>query len=68
MAKSFESTALRALARSESLRATVPAPVAALLGIGPGDVIVWTVEPGTATITVSKKGEASGAVKESKRR
>jgi bifunctional DNA-binding transcriptional regulator/antitoxin component of YhaV-PrlF toxin-antitoxin module len=68
MAKSFESTALRALARSDSLRATVPAPVAALLGLEPGDAIVWSVEPGTGVITVSKKRGESPAPKESKRR
>lgn len=68
MAKSFESTAVRALARSDSLRTTIPAPVAALLGVEPGNVLVWSVEPGTGKIGVEKKGGENPPAKDSRRR
>lgn len=40
--------------KSESLRLTIPAAVAALLGLRAGDSVVWSVEPGTGRTTVSR--------------
>ena len=62
MARTFESKAVRAIERSDSVRTTVPAPVAALLGVEPGDRLIWTVGPGTGRVSVSKgEGGAAGA-------
>ena len=66
MAKEFESKAVQSLDRSKSIRTTVPAPVAALLGLEFGDVIVWSVEPGTGRITVSTVGGRPTGKKSSK--
>jgi hypothetical protein len=60
MAKEFESTAVQSLDRSKSIRTTVPAPIAALLGLEFGDVLLWRVRPGTLEVTVSRSpGEKS---------
>lgn len=61
MAKSFESKAVRVLARSGSVRSTVPAPIAALLGVEPGDTLVWEVEPGSGRIVVTRKSDTGSA-------
>lgn len=68
MARSFESKTSRVLERSDSIRTVVPAPVAALLGVEPGDVLVWTVEPGSGRVTVSRQESDASAVKRSARR
>ena len=68
MERTFESKAVRALERSESIRTTVPYPVAALLGLGAGDVIVWTVKLGAASVTVSRRTESTPTPKNSSRR
>lgn len=68
MAKEFESTAVRSLGRSKSIRTTVPAPVAALLGLEFGDSLIWSVEPGTGRVSVSRKGTEGSAQKASRRR
>lgn len=55
MPRSFESKAVKSLKRSQSLRTTVPEAIAALLGLEPGDVVLWTVEPGSGRVEVSRK-------------
>jgi|HubBroStandDraft_1064217.scaffolds.fasta_scaffold114534_1 bifunctional DNA-binding transcriptional regulator/antitoxin component of YhaV-PrlF toxin-antitoxin module len=55
MARTFESKAVRVLERSDSVRTTVPAPIAALLGIGPGDTLVWEVKLDSGEVSVSRK-------------
>ena len=55
MAKEFESKVVRVLERSDSVRTTVPGPVAALLDVAPGDTLTWSVRPKSGEITVSKK-------------
>ena len=40
--------------KSGSLRVTVPGAVSAILGIGAGDVLIWTVEPGSGRTTVTR--------------
>ena len=67
MAKEFESTAVQALGRSKSIRTTVPAPVAALLGLDFGDVIIWSVEPKTGRVGVARREATEFSAKKSSR-
>jgi hypothetical protein len=59
----FASKVLRTVEGSLSVRTTIPEAVAAILGVRPGSVLVWTVEPGTGKVCVS----ADSAKKSSKR-
>lgn len=54
MAKALESKAIRALRRSESVRTTVPSAICSLLGIEPGDTLVWTPDVKTGAASVRK--------------
>lgn len=67
MARQFESKAVKSLKRSDSLRTTIPEPVAALMGLEPGDGVVWTVEPGSGSITVLRKEVSPSSKKKSRR-
>ena len=64
MPRSFESRAFRAVSGSDSLKTTVPQSVATVLGLEPGDSIVWTVDVAVRSATVSKgskeENESSG--------
>jgi len=67
MARSFESTAVRAVERSASLRTTVPAAVAAILGAEPGSTLLWTVAPGSGRVTVTvRRSTDAGPAQKSK--
>jgi bifunctional DNA-binding transcriptional regulator/antitoxin component of YhaV-PrlF toxin-antitoxin module len=54
IARVFTSTISRVDRKSESLRVTIPAPVSALLGARAGEILKWTVEPGSGKISVSR--------------
>lgn len=51
--RTFESSVVRAVSRSPSVRTTIPEAVAAILGAEPNDVLVWEVELGSGRIFVS---------------
>jgi hypothetical protein len=68
MGRIFESRAVRSVKGSPSIRTTVPEAVSAILGISPGDTILWEVEPGTGNVGVSGGGKPPTPAKESKRR
>jgi bifunctional DNA-binding transcriptional regulator/antitoxin component of YhaV-PrlF toxin-antitoxin module len=68
VARAFESKAVKSLKRSASLRTTVPEAVAALLGLEPGNSLLWTVEPGSGVVTVSRKEPSESGKRESRRR
>jgi hypothetical protein len=63
---SFESSVLRNLADSNSVRTTIPQVIAALLGAAPGSVMVWTFDPESRSATVRVRSERT-AKKSSKR-
>jgi hypothetical protein len=48
----FLSRLVRATRYSASLRTTVPQVVAELLELGPGDSLVWSVDPGGTQVRV----------------
>ncbi len=52
---SFESSVLRNLAASNSVRTTIPAVIAALIGAAPGTVLVWSFDSATKAVTVRVK-------------
>lgn len=56
MAGKFHSTAFRVTPRSASVRTTIPAAVAALLGVEHLSSLLWTVEPGSGRVMVSVDG------------
>ena len=63
---SYESSVLRNLAASNSVRTTVPQLIAVLLGAAPGTTLVWSFDPTTKFATVRVKDE-SPSRKSSKR-
>jgi len=48
----FVSRAVRATKGSSSLRVTVPQVVASTLGLGPGDELLWLVDPSSSSVRV----------------
>jgi hypothetical protein len=50
----YRSRVHEAFEGTRSLRTTVPREVVAMLGLGKGDEIVWTTEPGTIKAEVTK--------------
>lgn len=50
----YESRVGRVDDRSRTVRAVVPEPIAALLGLEHGDRLAWAVEPGTGRVTVDR--------------
>lgn len=54
MPSEFTTRTFRAVAGSESLKTTVPQAVATVLGLGPGDELVWKVNVRGATATVRR--------------
>ena len=68
MGRIFESSAVRSVKASSSIRTTVPEAVSAILGLEPGDSILWEVEPGTGKVAVARKAAVGSVPKESKRR
>lgn len=54
---SFESSVLKNLAASNSVRTTIPQVIAALIGAGPGTTMVWTFDPASKVVTVRVKPE-----------
>jgi len=54
--RSVSSIVGRGDTRSNALRSAIPQPIAVILGLVPGDVLLWTVtgEPGTLRITVAR--------------
>lgn len=62
----FESSVLRNLASSNSVRTTVPQLIAVQLGAAPGTTLVWSFDPESNSATVRLKPGPSGR-KSSKR-
>ena len=62
----FESSVLRNLASSNSVRTTVPQLIAIQLGASPGTTLVWSFNPDSNSATVRLKPGPSGR-KSSKR-
>jgi hypothetical protein len=58
MPKVFESKAFRAVATSGSIKTTVPESVATVLGLEPGDSIVWEVDVDARSVVVKRGTEA----------
>jgi bifunctional DNA-binding transcriptional regulator/antitoxin component of YhaV-PrlF toxin-antitoxin module len=54
MPSEFKTRAFRAVAGSESLKTTVPQPVATVLGLAPGDELVWKVSVRSASVIVRR--------------
>lgn len=67
MARVFHSTAFQVTPRSASVRTTIPAAVAAILGVEHLSSIVWSVEPGTSRVYVSVEPPEASSKKSSKR-
>jgi len=63
----FESSVLRNLAGSNSVRTTIPQVIAALLGAAPGSVLVWTFHPANKSVSVEVM-HGRGRGKSSRRR
>lgn len=55
----FESSVLRNLSGSNSVRTTIPQVVASLLGAAPGTELIWSFDPATRSATVRLKPEHS---------
>ena len=55
----IETAVVKSVSSSDSLRTTVPQAVAAMMGLGPGDHMVWVINPqaGTIGITMISKGD-----------
>lgn len=53
---SYESSVLRNLADSNSVRTTIPQVIAVLLGAAPGSVLVWSFDPVGKSVSVRVKG------------
>jgi bifunctional DNA-binding transcriptional regulator/antitoxin component of YhaV-PrlF toxin-antitoxin module len=71
MTRALESQAVRSSKASDSVRTTVPSVVATILGLEPGDTLIWEIEPGSGRINVARKpdtGERSSARDTSKKR
>lgn len=64
---SYESSVLRNLAGSNSVRTTIPQVIAVLLGAAPDTTLVWTFDPSTKSAVVRLKTD-SPKRKSSKRR
>ena len=54
----FESSVLRNLASSNSVRTTVPQLIAVQLGASPGTTLVWSFDPESNSATVRLKPES----------
>lgn len=52
---SYESSVLRNLAASNSVRTTIPQVIAVLLGAAPDTTLVWSFDPATRSATVRLK-------------
>jgi hypothetical protein len=55
MGRAFLSKVQRSKQASESLRATIPEAVASALGVREGDLLSWTVEPGSIRVVVTRQ-------------
>jgi len=62
----YESSVLRNLADSNSVRTTIPQVIATLLGAAPGSILVWSFDAGARSATVRVKS-TSKPKKSSKR-
>ena len=49
----IETAVVKSVSGSESLRTTVPQTVAAMMGLAPGDHVVWVVDSQAGTIQVT---------------
>jgi hypothetical protein len=64
----IETAVVKSVSGSDSLRTTVPQAVATMMGLGPGDHMVWVINPQAGTIEVTMISKAdleplqSGAV------
>lgn len=54
MPKPIASKLVKAIERSDSLRTTVPSAVVSVLGLDPGDSLLWTLDPKRSRVVVSK--------------
>lgn len=61
--KVFRSRVIRAVEGSGSVRATIPAAVAAIIGAEHGTTLLWKLEPGATVVEV----QAEGATKKRQR-
>jgi len=75
MPTEFRSKVIKNLEGSGSVRSTIPEAVAAIIGAAPGGTLVWSVEPGATSVTVSvdrsippQTGPARAKPKKSSRR
>ncbi len=55
----FESSLVKPVEASKSLRTTVPQFVVALLGVEEGDALVWLADPKTGKVLVSAGSKKS---------
>lgn len=55
MPRAYESSVVQTTRRSPSLRTTIPEAVVGMLGLDPGDKLMWETEPGSLKVTVSRK-------------
>jgi hypothetical protein len=58
--KLFESKVFKAATASDSLKTTVPQSVATVLGLEPGDTLVWEVDVSARSASV-RRGPGAGA-------
>lgn len=49
----IETAVVKTVSGSVSMRTTIPQPVAALLGLEPGDHMVWVVNPQAGTVGIT---------------
>ena len=68
MPRVFHSTAFRVTPRSASVRTTVPAAIAAILGVEHLSSLAWTVEEGTKVVVSVEAPSAPEVSKKSSKR